>query len=332
MPLVAGLVGGRLEHGRPARELPVGAQVLQAERERIQARQLGEHVDELLRGERGLRPRRRAQRARLEDAERLRDRLADHLVARSGRLDRDVVERRQVLGVRRPGPERRRLEPERELAGGEQRRARLRGLRRLVGDDVAVAVDAALQVGQERLAVARPALLVPAHQLQPHRRLRLAREQRRRLGDVERVPAVAERARALVEDDAHVRERQAERRREILRALLDVLRVRVDGDAVRAAAGRGRVLGDGAAGADRVVAAIGCVERRGQRLRGARERGVEVADVARDARRDLACGVGPAELARHGWTSPAGSASRPTSPSAAAPPGSRCTPSARRPR
>ena len=74
-------------------------------------------------------------------------------------------------------------------------------------------VDAAAHVVHDRRPVARPALLVPAHQLETNRSAGQLRHQRGRLGDVEVVVAVAEGARALVVDDADlVRLRQPERR------------------------------------------------------------------------------------------------------------------------
>src|SRR5262249_16108931 len=81
-------------------------------------------------------------------------------------------------------------------------RPALRPLRPVVGDDVAARVDRATHVDEARRRVVRPALLVPAHELDPHRLAARLRQDRGGPGRVEHDVAVAEAPRALDDRDA----------------------------------------------------------------------------------------------------------------------------------
>ena len=91
---------------------------------------------------------------------------------------------------------------------GRLRDARRHELGHRVRDDLPVRVDRAAHVGQLRRAEVVPAVLVPAHELQPHRRARELRGDRGREAAVVPGRSVAERARALVVLDADVVQRQ----------------------------------------------------------------------------------------------------------------------------
>ena len=88
----------------------------------------------------------------------------------------------------------------------------------LVGDELAVGIDAGAHVGEMRGTVIVPAVLVPAHELHAHRLADRLRHDRRGLRGI-LVAAAAEGAGALVVLDADLVDRQSEHRASMSREL-----------------------------------------------------------------------------------------------------------------
>ena len=144
-----------------------------------------------------------------------------------------------------------------------------------------------------------PAVGVPAHPLHAHRLADRRRDHRRLLGRLLHL-AAAVGARALVEDRPDLVRRDVHRREEPSQHRADLRGRRAPGTALPCTdrlPGRvddhGAVLhvhvGDRARRADRHVAVVLVLVGRRHRLRRRRERGVDVADVRREAGRVRAC-------------------------------------------
>ena len=283
---VAQLPAGGLRRDLDHVAQPLVADVAEPERDGIGPRRRRELVDEALVGERVLDPRRRAERA---GEERRVDRLRDHAGVRDETLLLQQVTGNRVRVVRAERRERRRARPgrrEREPdqgAGRQVRRADVawaaatRGLEALVvpGDQVAVGVEAALDLHHHRRPVVLPDVLVAAHPLHAHRCTdRLRHQHRVDRGGVGAVEAVA--AGALLVDHVHLLVLEAEHLRHGCAERIDALRRRPDGRLVRLH------VGDRAGRAHRPVQLVRVVVGRLDDLRRAGERLVDVA-VARRA-------------------------------------------------
>ena len=179
--------------------------------------------------------------------------------------------------------------------------ARRAGRHRHLGDaergvverhDPPARVHAAPQVGQHRRAVVVPAVLVPAHELQPHRRARELRHHRGRDAGVEPRRAVAERRRALPVLHAHAARRQAEDVREHACAA-----GRRPACSRARSRRRRRHVRDGAARADRHVALVAVRVARAHRCAAAPKAASTSPASNMDARRRLARRVEGAHLA-----------------------------------
>ena len=259
-------------HCRPAADAAClgGVDVLEAEGDRVHVRRVGERVDRLLRGERRLGSARCPQPDSLQESRVAVDDLARHapvdvLVERPGRGRVDLAAR--SCRKRRP----------RELGSrlDHLRPAVVVG-RVVVGDDVPGRVDPGPDVGRLGRAELIPAVLVPAHELNPDRLADHLRHERRGDADVV-VGAVAVGARAGEDLDANRGRRHAKCRRDRRPGLeVRALRGTEERRAVR------RDLGDRAVRAERAVHLVRREVARRDGLRRPRKRRSDVAGVHRD--------------------------------------------------
>ena len=106
-------------------------------------------------------------------------------------------------------------------------------MREVEGNEVALRVDAGADVHQRGRRRLTPADLVPAHQLDPHRRSDRLGHQRGRLGDVEVLHAVAEAPAHRDSRDPYLALRDAEHERDLRPRLVGALRAGEDPCALR---------------------------------------------------------------------------------------------------
>ena len=178
-----------------------------------------------------------------------------------------------------------------------RRRLRVRrhsGAGGVPGDQLALGVDAALDVPERGRAVVVPAVLVPAHPLQADGLADHERADRGAFVVVDVGGAAAERARALVVDDADAAQVVGVRQAELLGRRVQRGRDLRPGDAVAVLhvpeddrAVRGHVR-DRDVRPDRRVHLVVVLERPAPGLRGRRHRGVDARELARETRRGRA--------------------------------------------